>query len=75
MTSLTASLIVMSVVDESTFVSMSTKMQLSFLWLKEFAITPLSSSMPSVVHMPLLNPNTSNRYALDNGNANNNVAL
>ena len=54
---------------------MSTKMQLSFLWLKEFAIAPLSSSMPSVVYMHLLNPNTSNRYALDNDNANNNVAL
>ena len=65
----------MSVFDESTFVSMSTKMQLSFLWLKEFAIAPMSSTMPSVVYMPLLNPNTSNRYAFDNGNANNNVAL
>ena len=52
---------------------MSTKMQLSFLWLKEFAIAPLSSSMPSVVYVPLLNPNTSNRY--DTGKANNNVAL
>ena len=66
----------MSVFDESTFVSMSTEMQLSFLWLKEFAIAPLSSSMSSVVYLPfLLNPNTSNRYDPDNGNDNNNVAL
>ena len=75
MTSLTASLVVISVFDESKFVSISTKMQLLFLWSKEFAIFPLSNSMPSVVYMPLLNPMTSNRYALDNGNVNNNVAL